>query len=109
MPRDNLEDGAHGIAGEAECDGPFAAQLVAQGKGKDGSAESTELDGRRRQLISSITISWLTYRKTTGRDSGNAGLLGLGEPVLEVGRDQHTREDSLVVAEPRHGGLDVSA
>jgi hypothetical protein len=29
--------------------------------------------------------------------------------VLEVGRDQHAREDALVVAEPRHGGLGVSA
>jgi hypothetical protein len=85
MPRDNLEDGAHGIAGEAECDGPLAAQLVAQGKGKDGSAEGTELASRTRKLISSMAISGLTYCKTTGRDSRNAGVLGLGEPVLEVG------------------------
>jgi hypothetical protein len=109
MPRHNLEDGADGIADETECDGPLAAELVAKGEGKDGAAEGTELDSRTRKLISSIVIYGLTYCKTTGRNSGNAGLLGLGEPVLEVGWDQHAREDALVVAEPRHGGFGVSA
>jgi hypothetical protein len=44
MPRDDLQDGANDIANEAEQNGLLAAELVTQREGKDGSAESTELD-----------------------------------------------------------------
>lgn len=50
MPRDDLEDGADDIAHQAEGDGLLAAQLVAQGEGKDGSAESTELHSHTYKL-----------------------------------------------------------
>lgn len=101
MPRDNLEDGADGIADEAERDGLFAAELVAEGEGEDGAAEGAELDATRAcKWVCLRSLPAVTYREATRCDAGNAGLIRFGEVVLEVGRDQHAREDALVVAEP---------
>jgi len=61
------------------------------------------------RVFCSWTFPGMTYRKAARGDAGDVGLLGLGEVVLEVGRDQNTREDALVVAEPRHGDCGESA
>ena len=100
MPRDDLEDGADGIADEAECDGLFAAEFVAKGEGKDGAAEGAELKRTRVSRYVSDVWPTFTYREAARRNAGNTGLVRFGEVVLEVGRDQHAREDALVVAEP---------
>jgi hypothetical protein len=81
MPRDDLKHSTNGIGSEPERDGLFAAELVAEREGEDGATKGAE-------------------RETAGRDARDVGLFGLGEPVLEVGRDQHAREDALVIAEP---------
>lgn len=47
MPRNDLKDGANSIANEAKRDGLFAAELVAEGEGEDGTAESAELNVTR--------------------------------------------------------------
>ncbi len=47
MPRDNLQDGTYSIADQAERNRLLAAELVAQGEGKDGAAEGTELEDVR--------------------------------------------------------------
>lgn len=44
MPRDDLEDSTNDIANKTERNGLLAAELVTQSEGKDGSAESTELE-----------------------------------------------------------------
>jgi hypothetical protein len=100
MPGHNLEDGANGIADEAEGDGLFAAELVTEGKGEDGTAEGAELS--RVNVAFNPEAPWreATYREATGGNARDIGLLSLGEPVLEVGRDQHARENALIVAEP---------
>jgi hypothetical protein len=89
MPRDDLEDGADSIADEAERDGLFAAELVAEGEGEDGAAEGAELT--RKHVSGYVSDVWpaFTYREAARRNAGDTGLVRFGEVVLEVGRDQH--------------------
>jgi hypothetical protein len=51
VPRDNLEDRADNVANKAEQDGFLATKLVAEGEGKDGSAERAELQETFRGKI----------------------------------------------------------
>lgn len=94
MPRDNLKNGTDDIADKAERDRLLAPELVTQGEGEDGSAERTKLDRHtinKTEFPRDIFLAsyFVTYRETAGCDARNVGLLGLGEVVLEVGRDQH--------------------
>jgi hypothetical protein len=100
MPGHDLEDGANGIADKPKSDGLLAAELVAKGEGEDGTAEGTELSRVNMDFNSGVLGTEVAYRETTRGDARNVGLLGLRKPILEVGRDQHAREDALVVAEP---------
>jgi len=51
MPRDNLENGADGIADKTERDRPLPAQSITEGKSEDGAAEGSELATARVSII----------------------------------------------------------